>query len=308
MSVIGVPRHAGELEGEGPAPIPLHVVQAPGAFGGGWRRFLRLTWVVATTDFKLAYFGSALGYVWSLVQPLMYFGVLYVMFALVLDLGKQTADFPVIVLMNIVLFSFFQSATSAAVPSVVQRENLVRKMHFPRLVIPVATVLANAFNLVLNLVVVIGFLLAYGVEPRLTWLLLPLIVALFFVFTVGVSMLLSALYVRYRDIAPIWAVISQTLFYASPVFILVENIQAKAPGIVRYYLFNPLATLLQQTRYWMVGVTRSLHPVPGGARAVGFGPSFYMGGHIWLLVPAGILIVTCVAGLWVFSRRAPLIA
>jgi ABC-2 type transport system permease protein len=160
---------------------------------------------------------------------------------------------------------------------------------------------------VLNLIVVVGFMLAYGVHPRLTWLLLPLILVVLYAFTTGLAMLLSALYVRYRDVSPIWGVISQTLFYASPVFILVENIQTKAPGFVRYYLFNPLATILQQARHWMVGVT----PVPNpgtGPKAVGFAPATYMGGRIWLLVPALIMLGTCVLGYRVFSRRAPLIA
>jgi ABC-2 type transport system permease protein len=286
---------------------PKQQVQGPSALGGGWRRFVRLTWLVASTDFKLSYFGSALGYLWSLVQPLLFFGVLYVMFSLVLQLGKTTPDFPVLLLMNIVLFSFFQQATGAAIPSVVQRENLVRKMHFPRLVIPAATVVTAAINLVLNLIVVLGFMIAFGVQPRLTWLLLIVVLLLLFAFTVGFAMLLSALYVRYRDVAQIWGVISQTLFYASPVFILVENIQSKAPGAVRYYLFNPIATLLQEARHWMVGVT----PVAHGAHrstAVGYGADYYMGGRLWMLVPAAILVGVCLLGFGVFSRRAPLIA
>ena len=127
--------------------------------------------------------------------------------------------------MNIVLFNFFQGATGAAVTSVVVRENLVRKMHFPRLVIPLAVVCTAGMQLVLNLVVVLVFMLIYGIEPRVTWLLLPVIALAFFVFACGVSMLLSALYVRYRDVAPIWSVISQALFYASPVFITIESIE-----------------------------------------------------------------------------------
>jgi ABC-2 type transport system permease protein len=282
-------------------------VQGPSALGGGWPRFLRLTWLVAKTDFKLTYYGSVLGYLWSLMQPLLFFGVLYVMFSLVLQLGKTTPDFPVILLMNIVLFNFFQAGTGGAIPSVVQRENLVRKMHFPRLVIPTATVLTASINLLLNMIVVVGFMLASGVGPRPTWLLLPVILALLFAITIGIAMLLSALYVRYRDIAPIWAVISQTLFYATPVFILVEQIQAKAPGVVRYYLFNPLATILVEARHWMVGPT----PVPHATKppfVVGLGASSYMGGPKWLVVPAVLLVAMCVVGYRVFSRRAPLIA
>jgi ABC-2 type transport system permease protein len=290
------------------AQLEVQQIHGPSALGGGWRRFLRLTWLVAKTDFKLTYFDSVLGYLWSLVQPLLFFGVLYLMFSVVLQLGKTTPDFPVLLLMNIVLFNYFQQATGSSIPSVVQRENLVRKMHFPRLVIPVATVLTATFNLLLNLLVVIAFMLAYGVNPRPTWLLLPVILLLLFVLATGVAMLLSALYVRYRDVAPIWGVISQTLFYASPVFILIEEIQVRAPGALRYYLFNPIAAILQQARHWMVGVAPVPNASPGAPRFVGFGPAAYMGGHVWLLVPGVILVFVFVLGFRVFRAQAPLIA
>jgi ABC-2 type transport system permease protein len=197
-------------------------------------------------------------------------------------------------LMNIVLFTFFQQATAGAVTSVVAREGLVRKMHFPRLVIPLATVTTAGINLAFNLVVVLGFMLVYGVRPRATWLLLPVVLLLLVAIATGIAMLLSALYVQFRDVAPIWAVICQALFYATPILIVTEQIQAKAPGLVRYYLFNPLAAILQVARYWMVGGTH--------------GPGFYMGGTIWVLAPMAILVGICVLGYAVFSRQAPGIA
>jgi ABC-2 type transport system permease protein len=199
--------------------------------------------------------------------------------------------------MNIVLFSFFQGGTGAAITSVVARENLVRKMHFPRLVIPMASVVTQSINLVFNLVVVLLFMVVYGVRPRLTWLLLPVLVIVLFVLTAGIAMLLSALYVRYRDIAPIWGVISQALYFASPVFILIDSVLAHGPTVTRFYLFNPMATILQQARHWMIGG-------PHG----GVSPATLMGGKVWLVVPMGILVGVFVLGFWVFSREAPRIA
>jgi ABC-2 type transporter len=155
------------------APPELIQVRGPSAIGGGWGRFLNLIWIIAKKDYKLSYFGSALGYIWSLMQPLLFFGVLYVVFAVIVQFNKGVSDFPVLLLMNIVLFGFFQGATGAAITSVVVRENLVRKMHFPRLVIPLATVVTQSINLVFNMIVVMIFMLLYGVQPRLTWLLLP---------------------------------------------------------------------------------------------------------------------------------------
>jgi ABC-2 type transport system permease protein len=277
------------------AQLELRRINGPSAIGGGARRFWHLTWLVAVTDFKLVYFGSVLGYVWSFMQPLMFFGVLYLVFGVVLaSTFGRIPDFPVLLLMNIVFFNFFAQGTNGAVPSVVQRENLVRKMHFPRLVIPLAVVTTALMQLVLNLVVVIGFMLIYGVQPRLTWLLLPVIIVALATLVCGVAMLVSALYVRYRDVAPIWGVISQALFYATPVFITIEAIQKHGELVTRLYMFNPLGAIFQQARHWMIGGS------PGTAAV--------MGGYGWALIPLGILIAIVVIGYWTFTREAPRIA
>jgi ABC-2 type transport system permease protein len=279
------------------ASQPMELVRGPSAVSGDWGRFFRLTWTIAKKDYKLSYFGSALGYIWSLMQPLLFFGVLYLVFAVIVQFNKGVKDFPVLLLMNIVLFGFFQQATGASIMSVLIRENLVRKMDFPRLVIPLATVVTQAINLGFNLIVVVVFMVLYGVHPRWTWMLLPVLVTLLFILTTGIAMLLSALYVRYRDIAPIWGVISQALYFASPVFIVIESVLVHGRIATRFYLFNPLAVILQQARHWMIG-----GPVGGAS------PGTLMGGKEWLLVPAGIAVVICVAGLLVFAREAPRIA
>jgi ABC-2 type transport system permease protein len=271
-------------------------VRGPSAVGGGWRRFVHLTWVISRTDYKLTYFGSALGYVWSFMQPLLFFGVLYFVFSVLLKFDT-VPDFPVLLLMNIVLFGFFQAGTGAAVASVVMRESLVRKMHFPRLVIPLSSVVTASINLFFNLVVVLLFMVAYGVRPRLTWLLLPVLLVALFILVTGIAMLLSALYVRYRDISQIWGVISQALYFATPVFILIDKVLVHGRVVARLYLFNPLATILQEARHWMIGGPQ------GGASA-----GTIMGGQIWLLVPIGIIAGVWLLGYWVFSREAPRIA
>ncbi|MGZ7040124.1 MAG: ABC transporter permease, partial [Thermoanaerobaculia bacterium] len=127
----------------------MNEVSGPSAIGGGWRRFVHLTWLISKKEFKLTYFGSGLGYVWSFMQPLLFFGVLYVVFAVIVNFNRGALDFPVLLLMNIVLFGFFQAGTGGSIASVLVRENLVRKMHFPRLVIPLATVITAAMQLVL---------------------------------------------------------------------------------------------------------------------------------------------------------------
>ena len=270
----------------------LQDINGPSALGGGAKRFFHLVWVIASTDFKLTYFGSVLGYLWSLMRPLLLFGVLYVVFSEVVRLGDGVKNYPVLLLLNIVLFTFFQEATQNAVTSAVLRENLVRKMHFPRMVIPLSTVLTAAFNMMVNMAAVFVFVLAYGVNPRASWLLFPLIVLLFVTFTAGVAMLLSALYPRYRDVSPIWAVLSTILFYGSPVLYPIEAVPEDWRALV---LANPLAALLETARVAVVDAS-----APTVAEAAG--------SELAWLLPTAVFVVVCALGFWVFNREAPRIA
>src|SRR3954454_21227448 len=198
-------------------PIVGEPIKGPTALGSSPERLLRLTWALAVTDFRLRFFGSALGYLWSLMQPLMLFGVLYTVFSVLLDFSGGERYYPVALLLGIVCFSFLGEATNGAVRSLVSRENLVRKIEFPRLAVPLATVLTACFNFGLNLIPVAVFLLASGGRPRWTWLELPLLLAVLGARPAAIAMLLSALFVRYRDIEPIWTVVLQVIFYITPI-------------------------------------------------------------------------------------------
>ena len=119
-------------------------------------------------------------------------------------------------------------------------------MHFPRMVIPLSVALTSPFNLGLNLIAVLVFALISGVEPRLSGCELPLLVALLAVLSVGLAMMLSALYPRYRDISPIWDVVLQILFYASPVLYVLSMVP---DDYERAFLANPIAVVLTQMRH-----------------------------------------------------------
>ena len=273
-------------------PVPREV-RGPSAFGGGLRRTLYLTWIIGLTEYRLTYFGSALGYLWSLMRPLMLFGVLYVVFTQFVRLGAGVQDYPVVLLTSIVLFTFFVEATSGSVSSVLDRESLVRKIEFPRLVIPLSVILNAYFNLVLNFVAVFVFMLISGVEVRWSWLQLPLLIGVLGLFATGTAVLLSALYVRFRDVKPIWEVGSQIMFYGSPVLYPIETV---TPDSVRHLLMlNPLASILQQVRHAVIDPG-----APSAAQAIG--------GAERLLIPAALILAVLVLGFWVFSREAPRIA
>src|SRR3712207_4750597 len=154
-------------------------MRGPSALGGDPRRFVALTWTLAVTEFRLKFFGSVLGYFWQLMRPLLLFGVLYVVFTEFVRLGGGVKHYPAVLLMGIVIHQFYAEATAGSVSSVVSRENLVRKIQFPRLVIPLAVVLTTYLNFVLNFLAVFVFLLIQGVEIRLSWLeIVPLILLL----------------------------------------------------------------------------------------------------------------------------------
>ena len=245
---------------------PIH---GPRALTDDRSRFWHLTYNIARNEFKLRFFGSVLGYLWQLMRPLLLFGVLYVFFIVVAKVNSQTgpgdAHYGVQLLGSIVLFTFFGEATGSAVRSVVDRENLVRKIQFPRLVIPLAVVLLALFNLGLNLLVVLAFALAEGVTPMLSWLELPLLIAFLAILSTGVAMLLSALFVKFRDIQPIWEVVSQILFYASPVIISLATVKSKlSPTMLHIYMLNPLATTLQQFRHAFI-----THATPSAGALLG---------------------------------------
>jgi ABC-2 type transport system permease protein len=276
---------------------PIH---GPSALTGDWSRFWHLTFNIAVMQWKVRFYGSALGYLWQLVRPLLLFLVLYVFFTQIAKIGAgegPSYDFyGAQLLSSIVLFTFFAEATVGAVRSVVVNEGLVRKIQFPRMAIPMSVVLLACFNLGLNLIVVTIFALAAGVRPMLTWLEVPLIIGLLVVLSAGLAMLLSSLFVYLRDVEPIWEVLTQVIFYASPVIIPVTKVlEQLGPGLTRIYMLNPLAVVFQQFRHaFITHATPSVGALLGSMAAIS--------------VPVAIVVAVFILGFWVFNRIAPRVA
>jgi ABC-2 type transport system permease protein len=275
-------------------------IVGPRALAGDFRRFWHLTFNIALMQWKLRFFGSALGYLWQLVRPLMLFAVLYIFFTKVAQIGlnggPSEAHDGAQLLGSIVLFTFFGEATAGAVKSVVENEALVRKIQFPRMVIPLSTVLLASFNLGLNLIVVAIFSVAGGVRPMWTWWEVIPIVGLLIVLATGIAMLLSALYVYFRDVQPIWEVVSQVLFYASPIIIPIATVRSKISlGLLHVYMLNPLAVIFQQFRHSFI-----THATPSAGALLGH--------QALLAIPIGIVLAIFVLGFYVFNRTAPKVA
>jgi ABC-2 type transport system permease protein len=272
--------------------MELRKVPGPSALGGGWRRFFDLLWLIAVNKFKVTYVGAALGYVWTLIRPLMLFAVLLFVFTQIFKISGGVTHYPVLLLFGVMLFSFFQEATTKAVTSFVAEEGIVRKMQFPRLAIPMAWVLTSLFTLVINLGVVFVFILAYGVGPYWTWLLLPALLLPLLVLTTAVSALLSALYVRYRDVNIIWSVAVQALFYATPVLYVLDQLDQQYRWII---LLNPLTPIFLAAREWIIDPAAP-------------GPVDSAGGVAHLVGSLIVFVAVCVVSIWVFAREAPRMA
>jgi ABC-2 type transport system permease protein len=266
--------------------------QRPSLLGSDASRFWNLVFTLAVTDFKLKYYGSVLGYVWTLARPFLFFGVIYFVFTEIVGLDKNVPNYGVYILFALVLFQFFGEVTGNCLGSLVARESMLRKMRFPRLVIPLSVVLTALFNLGMTLIAVFIFAIASGVTPAWGWLELPVIIVLLTIFATGCGLVLSALFVRYRDVQPIWDVTSQVLFYASPILYVATMVPE---SYQRAYLANPISALLTEMRHAVVDPTaRPVWDAIGGAER--------------LLVPGGIVVAVFLLGLWVFTREAPRIA
>jgi ABC-2 type transport system permease protein len=283
----------------------------PDAFGDDLRRFVNLTLTLANTDFKLTYFGSVLGYVWSLMQPLLFFGVLDVVFTKIFKVGKNIPHYPVTLLGAIILWTFFLVVTGNCVQCLLGREGLLRKMRFPRLVIPLSVALTALYQLGLNLIPVFLFAIVSGVQPRLSWLELPLLVIPLAMLAVGAGMILSVLYVRFRDILPIWNITAQILFYGSPVIYpalqyggTVKVTPLHPSGYLpittlgHVLMCNPIAAIITQMRKALTGEGNAYNP----------SAAYAIGGAVRLLIPFAIVCFVFALGVWFFSREAPRIA
>lgn len=271
----------------------LRPISGPSALGGGTRRFFDLLWLTAVTEFKLSYHGTVLGFFWSLVRPLLLFSILLLVFTQIFRFGDSVENYAGMLLLNVMLFSLFQEATDGGVQSVVKNEGVVRKMQFPRLVIPLSVVLTKTMQFSLNLVVVFAIIIASGVQPVWTWLLFPVVILALLVLTTATTMLLAALYVRVRDVAIIWTVIATVLFYATPVIFPIELVPLSFRDLVQV---NPLTPIFEQAREWIIDPS-----APGAIEAT-------EGSRLLLVISIGLYVAICVVGVWYFNREAPRVA
>lgn len=254
-----------------------------------YREPLILLRQLVITDFKLRYKGSALGYVWSVLKPLLMFLVLYVIFAVVIDTSGDVSNFPIYLLLGVVLWSFFSEMTQQSLSSIVGRGDLIRKIRVPRWLIVVSASISASINLFLNLIVVLVFAIIYGMHFSWTCILLPLYVVEIYILALGLSFVLASYYVKYRDVSYIWEVIIQAGFYATPILYSISIIKNEL--VQKIMILNPMAQAIQ------------------GARNVFVTPDALTIGDIWglsfmVMVPLMIVVLLFIYGAYYFRKES----
>jgi len=204
------------------------------------------------TDFKLRYQGSALGYLWAVIKPLLMFAILYVVFAQVLRFGDEIPHYPVYLLVGTVLWNFFNECAQQGIHSIEQRGDLIRKLSFPKYIIVVSATSTAVINVLINLCVVIVFALFNGVTPTWSWLLVLPLLAELYLLALGISLLLGAMNIKFRDVGSIWEVLMQAMFYAVPIIYPLSMVMNTSVLAAKIIMLNPVAQIIQDMRWSLI--------------------------------------------------------
>lgn len=259
-----------------------------------------LLYELVKTDFKLRYQGSFLGILWSILKPLMLFAVMYFVFVKFLRITDPTIqNYPITLLLGLSLWSFFTEATMLGMNSIVARGDLMRKINFPKYIVILSSMASALISLSINLLVVIIFAIAtfwtnHPVYITFDIVWIPINIIMLFMVAFGLSLILSTLYVKFRDISHIWEVIMQVLVYSMPIMYpisMILNVNIIGFSIAKIMLMNPIAMAIQDIRHNLIS--------PGT-------PTFWtiFDNHWVALVPILIVVFLVLFGLWYFNRNS----
>ncbi len=197
-------------------------------------------------DFKSRYQNTSLGFLWSILNPFLLAGVLYFFFR---HLFGQEENFAINLLVGLMAFRFFTTGTTSSLQAIVGKPSLVTKVYIPRQILVLSNVLANLISSLLEFIVLLPIIFVVLGHLPITVLLFPLIHFLYFWLIFGGGLLLSALFVYFRDLNQIWEVLVNILFFCTPVFYPLSIVPAY---LMPYYILNPIAQYLIIYRQVMV--------------------------------------------------------
>ena len=249
---------------------------------------------MVVTDFKVRYQESVLGYLWSLLRPLLMFAILYVLFTYIIPIGKDNPHYGVMLLTGIIMWNFFSETTSMGASSVVNNGDLLRKISIPRYLMVLTSSISALINLAINCIVIIIFALINGIHPSFEWVLIIPIIAELFVFSIGIAFLLSAITVKFRDVTYIWEIFLQGGFYASAIIFPITMVPESVRSI---FYINPIVQIVQDARNLILGSNIHIDTLWNSVDSI-----------LIKIAPFIIIILFAVLGAWYFKKRSPYFA
>ena len=209
--------------------------------------FWQLLWVIAANDFKLRYYGSYLGYLWSLLKPLSLFGVMWFVFSNFVR--WDIPNYQLYLLLGIMIWNFFTESTTMGLSALASKIGIIKKVYFPRIIVVLASTVSAFIGLFFNLVVFFIFGLLAGVSFSPYMLLFPLVLLPLYVFSMGISLFLAGLYIKFRDINQVWEVLLQVGFWLSPIVYPLHFVPEKYQFAL---LLNPITGIIQYARLLLI--------------------------------------------------------
>jgi ABC-2 type transport system permease protein len=255
------------------------------------KKDMTLLYELVKTDFKLRYKGSAIGYLWSIFKPLILFAMMYLVFVRFLKFGQGIPYMALSLLIGTVSWTFFSEATISAMLSIVNRGDLIRKLNFPKIIIPISATIGAFINFMINLVIVLLIGMFTGATLHWTIVLLPLYIIELYALSLGVGLILSTFYVKFRDIAQVWDLTIQAGFYFTPIFYPIQMVMSMSALGAKIMMLNPIAEIIQNMRRIL-----AWHETPTIAQIVN---------HKWVtIIPVLIVVFILAIGLYVFNKNA----
>ena len=198
----------------------------------------------AKSDLKIRYRNSVLGIFWSLIEPLLMLGVLFIVFSTMFKF--EIPNFPIYLLVGIVCYNFFKNGTVFALNSLSNRSTLMTQIYFPRSIPAISSGITAAIMLILELVVLAIFIVIFQFVPPITILFLPLILALLFILVLGIALPLSVLNVKYKDTEFIWMVIVHAGFFLTPIFYQFDMMPVQVQNVLQ---FSPMVQIVTMAHH-----------------------------------------------------------
>lgn len=265
-------------------PAPEYRLEGAADPWTDWRRTAGLVRHLTRRHLAARYRGSALGFLWSLLNPLLMMVVYTLVFQYIFRLSAPGVPYPVFFLTGLLAWGFVHTATMNAATSIVDNLALLHKARFPSVALPLAAVLSNLVNYLVSLPVLLGFGLAFGVAPGARLLLLPLALVLLLAIAVGLALIVAALTPFFRDTVQLLEVLFVGWFFATPVLYPTSLPRSNLPGWAhRLYELNPMAGAISLVRAVFLD-----EPLPLGTLAAA--------------LPGTALLLAL--GWWVFRRTA----